>query len=350
MPPQVPQSAMMPPAGFREGGSVNEPTLGGAQGGFGGRFGGGFMPPMAIPGGTTTVPAPGGSFTNPVLNDPNEDYTWTGSGGDMAVDITRPAGEVLGDLDEETAAAAADLAERVDEQDPETTAAEIVDAAAEKGAEVTGDLQADLARIYQNLTGDPAAFEKNIDALNRGIIGAAIGAGTSARATENISKGLLVGLEAARGTEERRATQAANTQLAMLQAAAKGSGGGGTAAGAGSRDYRNPIDAYQDAYSAIMNAGEVDLETPEGLTREQYAEQQATALIARSYTPEQLIGSPFEGMAAPSGGAAVPPPAPGGEDTAAALLDQARAAIAAGAPEDVVRARLESLGIDPGSL
>lgn len=326
MPPQVPESAMMAPAAFAEGGPVR--SLGVEQGGFGGRFGGGFMPPMAIPGGASTVPAPEEGFTR--------------------VDITRPAGEVLGEVDEETAAVAEDLATRVDEEDPEAIGAEIVDTAAKKGAEVSGDLQADLARIYQNLTGDPAAFEKNIDALNRGIIGAAIGAGTSARATENISKGLLVGLEAARNTEERRAAQAANAQLAMLQAAGRGTGRG-AAAGAGSRDYRNPIDAYQDAYSQVMNAGEFDIEVPEGLTREQYAEQTAAALVARSYTPEQLVGTPFEGMAV-AGGGATPAPAPGGEQTAADLLAQARAAIAAGADEELVRSRLESLGIDPGSL
>jgi hypothetical protein len=64
----------------------------------------------------------------------------------------------------------------LDTEDPEVIAAEILSSAAAQGVEPTGDTQVDLARIYQNLTGDPAAFEKNIDNLNRGIIGAAIGA------------------------------------------------------------------------------------------------------------------------------------------------------------------------------
>ena len=241
----------------------------------------------------------------------------------------------------------AGLLPSLDTEAPETVAAEILSTAADTGAEVTGDMQVDLARIYQNLTGDPAAFEKNIDSLNRGIIGAAIGAGTSARATENISKGLLVGLEGAKNTEERRLADARTLQLAEIQArTAEAKKRAGGVDGAASRDYRNPVDAFQDAYQAVMNAGEFDLQIPEGMTREDYAEQVATALIQRSYTPDQLVGSPFEGSV--TGGSA-PPPAeanPTGED----VLNQARAAIAAGADEAVVRERLQSLGIDPESL
>jgi hypothetical protein len=239
------------------------------------------------------------------------------------------------------------LLPRLDTEDPEVIAAEIINTAATKGVEPTGDTQVDLARIYQNLTGDPAAFEKNIDNLNRGIIGAAIGAGTSARATENISKGLLVGLEGAKATEERRLGDTRALQLAEIQArTAEANKRASGIDGAVSRDYRNPVDAFQDAYQAVMNAGEFDLDIPEGMSRQDYAEQVATALIQRSYTPDQLAGSPFEGM---SGASAAPPPAaanPAGED----VLNQARAAIAAGADEAAVRERLESLGIDTGSL
>lgn len=242
---------------------------------------------------------------------------------------------------------AAGLLPNLDTDPPETVAAELLDTAAATGAEITGDMQADLARIYQNLTGDPAAFEKNIDSLNKGIIGAAIGAGTSARATENISKGLLVGLEGARATEERRLGDARALQLAEIQArTAEAKKAAGGVDGAASRDYRNPVDAFQDAYQAVMNAGEFDLDIPEGMSRQDYAEQVATALIQRSYTPDQLVGSPFEGTVS---AAEAPPPAaanPAGED----VLNQARAAIAAGADEAVVRERLQSLGIDPESL
>ena len=156
-----------------------------------------------------------------------------------------------------------------------------------------------------------------------------------------------MGLEGAKNTEERRLADARTLQLAEIQArTAEAKKRAGGVDGAASRDYRNPVDAFQDAYQAVMNAGEFDLQIPEGMTREDYAEQVATALIQRSYTPDQLVGSPFEGTA--TGGSA-PPPAeanPTGED----VLNQARAAIAAGADEAAIRERLQSLGIDPESL
>lgn len=238
----------------------------------------------------------------------------------------------------------------LDTEDPEVVAAEILSSAAAQGVEPTGDTQVDLARIYQNLTGDPAAFEKNIDNLNRGIIGAAIGAGTSARATENISQGLLVGLQGSKDTEERRLADARALQLAEIQArTAEANKRAGGVDGAASRDYRNPVDAFQDAYQTVMKAGEYDAAIPEGMTREQYAEQVATALIQRSYTPEQLVGSPFEGMSVTAG---APPPgagAPAMDDEA--YLSEARKAIEAETMtrEEAIQ-RLKSIGVDASTL
>jgi hypothetical protein len=227
-----------------------------------------------------------------------------------AVDIGDPAGTVVeppaAAAEDEALATAKDLEMRLEEEPPYAVANKILAKAAEEGAELTGDVQADLAGIYERLTGDPAAYEKNIDALNRGIIGAAIGAGTSARATENISKGLLVGLETARDTEERRVRDSRALQLAQLEAQAAASRKASD--DNGSRAYRNPVDAYQDAYQSVMNAGEMDLEIPEGMSREEYADQVAMDLIRRSYSPDQLVGSPFEGMSAPT-----PAPAATGE-------------------------------------
>ena len=358
MPPMMPQSAqpmqqpMMqqpmqqpmqqaPVVGFNEGGPVR--TLGTEQGGFGGRFGGGFMPPMAIPGGATTVPSPSEGYETEELNDPY--FTLAESGRTVPVDVSKTAGTAVEApvIDDAAYKMAEELAARVDTDPPETTGTKIVEEAAARGMQPTGDLQTDLATIYENLTGDVTAYEKNIDALNRGIIGAAIGAGTSARATENISKGLLVGLEAAKETEERRVRDARALQLAQLQARAKGAGG------VGSRDYRNPVDAYQDAYQSVMNAGEFDLQIPEGMTREEYADQVATALIARSYSPEQLVGTPFEGVA----GTGRTAPAAGGQGLTPeqqAVLGQARDAIAEGRDPVGVAAKLREMGIDPGLL
>ena len=261
------------------------------------------------------------------------------------VDVTKPAGTAIEaptvELDEDIVATAKDLEMRLEDEPPYAVANKILSKAAEKGAELTGDIETDLAGVYASLTGDPAAYEKNIDELNRGIIGAAIGAGTSARATENISKGLLVGLEAAKDTEERRVRDARALQLAELQARGRAAGGDSE-----SRAYRNPVDAYQDAYQAVMNAGEFDIEIPEGLTREEYADQVATDLITRSYTAEQLVGSPFEGLSAP----AAPAGGEGSTQTEADVLQSARAALQAGAPEAAVKERLVAMGIDPEKL
>lgn len=263
--------------------------------------------------------------------------------GEEPVDITKPAGTAVEapsvNLDEDIVATAKDLEMRLEDEPPYAVANKILAKAEEKGAELTGDVQTDLAGIYANLTGDPAAYEKNIDALNRGIIGAAIASGTSARATENIAKGMLVGLEAAKDTEERRVRDARALQLAELQARGRAAGGDSE-----SRAYRNPVDAYQDAYQAVMNAGEYDIEIPPGLTREEYADQVATDLITRSYTPDQLVGSPFEGLSTPVAGGE------GSTQTEADVLQSARAALQAGAPEAAVKERLAAMGIDPEKL
>jgi hypothetical protein len=297
MPPGMPQSAQMPmqPVGFNEGGPI-------------------------IVGAGTKFP--------------------------RVVDITQQAGTAVEaptvELDEDIVATAKDLEMRLEDEPPYAVANKILSKAEEKGTELTGDVQSDLASVYASLTGDPAAYEKNIDELNRGIIGAAIGAGTSARATENISKGLLVGLEAAKDTEERRVKEARALQLAQLQAQAAEAKERGASE---SRAYRNPVDAYQDAYQAVMNASEIDLEIPEGMSREDYADQVAVDLIRRSYSPEQLVGSPFEGMSAPAADSAGP-----ANVDQEAVLEEARNAIKGGRDPAGVAAKLKQMGIDPELL
>ena len=231
---------------------------------------------------------------------------------------------------------------RLEDEPPYAVANKILAKAEEKGTELTGDVQSDLASVYASLTGDPAAYEKNIDELNRGIIGAAIGAGTSARATENISKGLLVGLEAAKDTEERRVKDARALQLAQLQAQAAEAKERGASE---SRAYRNPVDAYQDAYQAVMNASEIDLEIPEGMSREAYADQVAKDLVLRSYTSEQLKDTRLAGLATTADPAATPE----GLDEQA-ILDEARKAIEGGRDPSGVAAKLKQMGIDPELL
>jgi hypothetical protein len=294
MPPQMPQSLQMQPAqpvGFQEGG----PVIVGA----GSKF------PRVV-GGTNPADSPSINVLE-------------------GIDIGQTAGTVVDtptvSVDEDLVATAKDLETRLEDEPPYAVANKILSKAQEKGTELTGDVQTDLASVYASLTGDPAAYEKNIDELNRGIIGAAIASGTSARATENIAKGLLVGLETARDTEERRVRDSRALQLAQLQAQAAEAKATEEKNNA-SRAYRNPVDAYQDAYQAVMNASEMDLTVPEGMTREAYADEVALDLIRRSYSPEQLVGSPFEGMAAP---ASAPAPAATGTPTLEQFLAAARA-------------------------
>jgi hypothetical protein len=324
MPPQVPQSVQAAPAqavpGFFAGGLINMlPTMGGSS---------------------------AASETEQPTSRPNPNRgIGIGPSTVRSVDVSKPAGSYQREnpLPPSVVKRAEELAKKVDEQAPEKTAEEVVDAAKATGFEPSGDTKNDLASIYQSLTGDPAAYEKNIDTLNRGIIGAAIAAGTSARATENIARGMLVGLEAARDTEERRVRDARALQLAQLEAQA--SANRKASDDNGSRAYRNPVDAYQDAYQSVMNAGEMDLEIPEGMSREDYADQVALDLIRRSYSPDQLVGSPFEGMSTPAATGTEGP-----TQTEEDVLNSARAALNAGADEAAVRERLQAMGIDPEKL
>jgi hypothetical protein len=247
---------------------------------------------------------------------------------------------------------AKDLATKVDTTAPEDIGKEIVNTAASKGIESSGDLKFDLASIYERMTGDASGYEKNIDSLNRGIIGAAIGAGTSARATENISNGLLVGLQAAKATEERRAGDEQAINAALLGASLK-PGSDGTQA----RDYRSPTDAYQDVYQGIMLMSQDDLPlipgTTEPVDRKAYAAAEAEKLVLQSYTAEQLKGTPFENLKSPTS----PPPPDGGTTPAVSgspeedkILQQARAALAANKSRAAVEEYLTSMGIDPSKL
>ena len=260
-----------------------------------------------------------------------------------------PAEAIAADI----VAKAEDLASKVDTTAPEDIGKEIVNTAASKGIESSGDLKFDLASIYERMTGDSSGYESNIDELNRGIIGAAIGAGTSARATENISQGLLVGMQAAKATEERRAADEQAINAALFEASLKPKDGSGTQP----RDYRSPTDAYQDVYQGIMLMSQDDLPlipgTTEPVDRKAYAAAEAEKLVLQSYTAEQLKGTPFENLKSPTS----PPPPDGGTTPAVSgspeedkILQQARAALAANKSRAAVEEYLTSMGIDPSKL
>jgi hypothetical protein len=294
MPPQLPQS--LQPQGFNAGGPV--------------------------------IVGAGSKFPRIVEDTESADSSSIDVLGD--VDIGQPAGTVV--LPPKVDAIGVDafverIGTKLDTASPEEVGDDIVKNAVE---EPTGDLRFDLATLYKQMTGDATAYEKNIDALNRGIIGAAIGAGTSARATENISKGLLVGLEGARNTEERRAGDARALQLAALQGLVKGSGAGG--GGTEMSPQETYIDSIREAANIIMQTGLAG----------SYEEAMTMA--------EQQLRPKFEeaGFLAPT--APAPPSGGAAPEEQEAVLAEARLAIEQGRDPAVISDRLRQMGIDPGLL
>ena len=177
--------------------------------------------------------------------------------------------------------------------DPETTdeqrQAAITSAA---GVENTKD---GLRSVVSQITGREQPASATVDELNRAITGVALGGaiGGPRSVAARISEALLVGLQAQRETATTREAEEAAIRRASLS---------GGASGAGSRDFRNPADAFQDAYQSILNRTD-DFNVPEGMTREQYAQDAALTIIRNSYTPGQLTGTRFEGVHGAGGGA-----------------------------------------------
>ena len=224
------------------------------------------------------------------------------------VDITKTAGTAV-EAPKVDAIGLDAFVERVgsklDTASPEEVGNEIVENVVE---EPTGDLQFDLAKALEEMTGDPSAYEKDIDTLNRGIIGAAIAAGTSARATENIAKGMLVGLESAKQTEERRAGDARALQLKALevraaeQAAREAESKAGTKAQAEAEAklQEDKRDVYTNTFNSIIEAGVDNVTIPKGMSIEEYAAQVARAQV------EAVFGEGSGGGGAGGGGSTKP--------------------------------------------
>jgi len=292
----------------------------------------------------------------------------------VPVDITAPAGTVRDPsgpansspaeaIAADIVAKAKDLATKVDTTAPEDIGKEIVNAAASKGLEPSGDLKFDLAAILEEMTGDPEAYEKNIDSLNRGIIGAAIASGTSARATENIARGMLVGMEGAKATEERRAGNARALQLKALEVRAAEQGAREAeikaaeraTAEAAAKLEEDKRKAYYDTFKSVMELGidGVDLPVltdeegnpvidaegrPQTMTLEDYARKVA----------EDQVSIGFPSAPAPSESTTAAPAGVSPEEDK--ILQQARNALTAGKSRKAVEDYLASMGIDSSKL
>jgi len=142
-------------------------------------------------------------------------------------------------------------------------------------------------------------------------LGGAIGGPGSV--AERISNAILQGLEVKRDTAVGR--EDFQRRLAVAQAGAR-------TGAVGSRDFRNPIDAYQAGVEAASRVSEYEI--PEGMTRAQFENEAGLRMVRNSYTPEQLVGTRFEGMSAGTAGAA--PAAPPQRPTLEQFLVAARRA------------------------
>ena len=317
MPPQMPQSVQMPPKGFKDGSlvTVDEPATRAGRGGVNQQ-----ASPTAIE----------DSFLGGLLR--RLDEAVLGPQPVDNVDISRTAGTVVQPSAAGVTAPNFDalvekmqtIAEKIDVTPPEQTASELADTVVE---EPTGDLQFDLAKTLEEMTGDSSAYEKNIDELNRGIIGAAIASGTSARATENIAKGLLVGMEGAKATEERRAGDARALQLKALevraaeQAAreAEAKAGQAAKAEAEAKLAKEKRDLRTNTFNSVIEAGIDKLTVPDGMSIEEYARGIAEEQVLLTFPDERALA-------------------------------EARAALEQGADRAEVEKRLRENGIDPGRL
>ena len=192
-------------------------------------------------------------------------------------------------------------------RDPITQAEVILDEVADDvGIEPTGDTQEDLAAAAEAL-GIPNAREQRVDQLNRAITGAAIAAGTSPSAAENIANGMLVGLKLQRDDEVRRINAdaaLAKAQLEALQGGEQGATWFDTPRGKIATKYVEAMmGQIQDMPTIIQALNDLDANSPPGA---RLGDEFRVALAAN--------GGVIPGRAAPPGMAA-PAAAPAATET-----------------------------------
>jgi hypothetical protein len=189
-----------------------------------------------------------------------------------------------------------------------TQAEVIIDEVADDvGIEPTGDTQEDLVAAAEAL-GVPNAREQRVDQLNRAITGAAIAAGTSPSAAENIANGMLKGLQLQRADELRRIAADA-AQLQALQGGEQGANWFDTPRGKIASDYiETMMGAERDIETIIDELNRLDANSPAGA---RLGDEFRMALAAGATPPA------MPGMAAP-------PAAPAAGEEAAQPVDMNR--------------------------
>jgi hypothetical protein len=190
-----------------------------------------------------------------------------------------------------------------------TTQAEVIldEVADDVGIEPTGDTQEDLVAAAEAL-GIPNAREQRVDQLNRAITGAAIAAGTSPSAAENIANGMLKGLQLQRADELRRIAADA-AQLQALQGGEQGANWFDTPRGKIASDYiETMMGAERDIETIIDELNRLDANSPAGAR----LGDEFRMALASGATPPAMPGM------------AAPPAAPAAGEEAAQPVDMNR--------------------------
>lgn len=185
--------------------------------------------------------------------------------------------------------------------DPMTQAEVILEeTAGQTGVEPTGDTQSDLVAAAESL-GVMNAREMRIDQLNRAITGAAIAAGTSPSAAENIANGMLEGLKLQRAEELRRLAADA-AQLQALQGNEQGATWFDTPRGKlALKIVEQRFGTITDPETIVAELNSLDTNSPEGAR----LGDQFRAALAEGAAPPGIV-APSPEQPAPEGGAQPP--------------------------------------------
>lgn len=182
--------------------------------------------------------------------------------------------------------------------DPLTQAEVILEeTAGQTGVEPTGDTEADLVAAAESL-GVMNAREMRIDQLNRAITGAAIAAGTSPSAAENIANGMLEGLKLQRAEELRRLAADA-AQLQALKGNEQGATWFDTPRGKlALKIVEQRFGTITDPETIVAELNSLDTNSPEGAR----LGDQFRAALAGGAAPPGIV-APAPGQSMTEGGA-----------------------------------------------
>lgn len=196
--------------------------------------------------------------------------------------------------------------------------------------------------LFGRMFGEDEEAKRKEKYMNLAMIGFAIAAGEDPNALKNIADGLLQGSAQMREDAATRRQREDRIQELAVAAGLEDERLARriAAQGSGSRDPRAAVDFWQDRYNSTMEALDNGLVAlPEGMTRDQYASEQANAAL-------QAAQERFPGYAIGASSLATT-----GNNDPAQILAEARIALEANPDNRAeIERRLEAVGIDPGEL